>query len=831
MADRFYIGYVDGTSGLQTNYKPYAIADNAFSQLNNAYIFRGRVRKRFGSNWVNDADTSLESRFRILIDNTNGSGDINDYTPLDGAGNVIITPAIGQQFSIGTQTFTVNALGTPAAMLKSGAATLATFSTSGGLAGNVIIDGADHNTALYYYPNLPVMGLLTFVNSSSNIQTIIGFDTKYSYLYNNGWNYISGVKTDNTGANIWSGNNLNFFWGTSWVGTNNSDRVFFVTNNTDTDGIRVLNNSTNEWSFGNFYYATISLGVSTDGSGNRSTTVAPAFRSLGQIFVIGNTVFTVVTATGAMDVSSLNTSATVGTGTFNVSSGALVISGAQVNTVILYGASNKVNQALMCVVFKNRLLLLNTKENGVPYINRVRWSQIGSPLDPTAWLQPPGYSGRGNALDAATTEAIVSVEFIKDRLIVYFEHSTWELAYTNNQVQPFTWQKINTELGAESTYSTVPFDKVALCIDDVGIHACNGANVERIDDLIPEQVFNIHQDNDAPIRVYGIRDYDIEAVYWTFPGITDGNDADQPYPSRVLVYNYKTGTWAFNDDSITVFGYFQPSTGTTWSSTTTNWSDETPWSTGYTQAAQREVIAGNQQGYTFIVNTNEPTNAPVLQITNLVLDATGFGGTVTSIDHNLRVGDFVQFSSITGSGTITQLNTGIGKVTLYTDANTFNFALNLELYTTPLTGSYTGSGLMARVSKIDIYTKEFNFYVDKGRNAYVSKIDFMVDKTSAGQLMVNYYYSTNVDSPTGESEDTGNLLGTSTLDTFAYPTIPYEAASSRLWHPIYFDAEGEVVQFQIVSSDLQVQTPEISNCDFQLHALVVYAQPTTGRLQ
>ena len=43
-----------------------------------------------------------------------------------------------------------------------------------------------------------------------------------------------------------------------------------------------------------------------------------------------------------------------------------------------------------------------------------------------------------------TDEQIISCEFIKDRLIVFFERSTWELAYTGNEVLPFIWQKINT---------------------------------------------------------------------------------------------------------------------------------------------------------------------------------------------------------------------------------------------------------------------------------------------------------------------------------------------------------------------------------------------------
>ena len=243
--------------------------------------------------------------------------------------------------------------------------------------------------------------------------------------------------------------------------------------------------------------------------------------------------------------------------------------------------------------------------------------------------------GRGNAIDASTMESIVTVEFVKDRLIVFFERSTWEFVYTGNQAYPFVWQKINTELGAESTNSIVPFDKVCIGVGNVGIHACNGSNVERIDDKIPDTVFDIHNVNGGVFRVYGIRDYYVEMVYWTFPD-TEADD-DFPYPNRVLVYNYKTGTWAFNDDSITCFGYFQPTNDITWDSLTVTWDDSTTWDSGSIEAKFRQVIAGNQQGYTFICDADVPTNASVLQITDIEIGA----GTsiLTVIQHNLRVED------------------------------------------------------------------------------------------------------------------------------------------------------------------------------------------------
>ena len=52
--DRFLIAPIDENSGLQKNVLPWLIPDNAFSEFNNAYVFRGRVRKRFGSRWTGD---------------------------------------------------------------------------------------------------------------------------------------------------------------------------------------------------------------------------------------------------------------------------------------------------------------------------------------------------------------------------------------------------------------------------------------------------------------------------------------------------------------------------------------------------------------------------------------------------------------------------------------------------------------------------------------------------------------------------------------------------------------------------------------------------------
>src|ERR1700734_649823 len=97
--DRFLIAPFN--SGLHTDLKPWLIADDAFETLNNAYVFRGRVRKRFGSILMGqgDADTALTnqlfSRLRVNLGSST-SGTVPG-----------IIWEVGQLFSVGDDILTV----------------------------------------------------------------------------------------------------------------------------------------------------------------------------------------------------------------------------------------------------------------------------------------------------------------------------------------------------------------------------------------------------------------------------------------------------------------------------------------------------------------------------------------------------------------------------------------------------------------------------------------------------------------------------------------------------------------------------------------------------
>ena len=153
--DRFMIAPIN--SGLQNDLESWLIPDDAFANLLNAYVFRGRVIKRFGTRLMNGAVSTLVaqqySRLRVNIGTTAAITGNFALNPVPG--NV---QAIGQMFSVGNTMFTVYQAN--GATLTTGAAT-ATFST---LTGALTITGNAENplTAVYFYPSTPVMGLVTY---------------------------------------------------------------------------------------------------------------------------------------------------------------------------------------------------------------------------------------------------------------------------------------------------------------------------------------------------------------------------------------------------------------------------------------------------------------------------------------------------------------------------------------------------------------------------------------------------------------------------------------------------------------------------------------------
>lgn len=744
--DRFLIAPYK--SGLRKDLASFLIPEDAFTKLNNAYVFRGKVKKRFGSDFTGSGETvnalrQLRSRVRINLGNTDGSGDITGTVP----GAIF---KIGQMFSIGTEIFTVQATGTPVIMLTTGAATTHTYNTTTGI---FDIQGAAITTACYFYPSEPIMGLTLYEYGSVNEHTAFAFDTQYVYKFTgSSWSQDGPGATT---ATYFHGDNKDFFWTCNWTGLTDDSIVLFVTNFQATLG------ATPPATDDNMYYY--------DGTNWTNFSALTKWNS----------------------------------------------------------AEDIVKTARIIIPFKNRLLLLNTIEQDIAptvtntaHTNRCRYSHNGSPLAANAWLEPNTAFGANNAdgagyIDAPTEEEIVSAAIIKDRLIIYFERSTWELVYTHNESLPFVWQSINSSLGSEATFSTIPFDKSILTVGTTGIHACNGANVQRIDEEIPDEVFELLKTTSGTKTVHGVKDYFSEMVYWTF---RNNQFADyNSYPDKILVYNYQNGTWALNDDCFTAFGYFEQGTDLTWEEALFEWEETNEtWTSYYAQANSRTVIAGNHQGFVLRLNSDKNTNAQAMQISDMSYSAVTELITITCINHNLLEGEYIKLSNVLG---FDYGDDNVFQVFKRVDANT----ITVDTSTVP-TGTYIGGGLISRVSRIEINSKDWNPYLSKGFKVYISKASFCVDKTSSGEVEVNYATSSTSLDMIYEALNSEVMLGNNILETHAYDDEPIEATQDRLWHDIYFQSDGNCFMIKISLNDLQMRDEDIVESDFILNGVVLFCK-------
>lgn len=188
MGQKLVVGPIN--QGLRKDVKPFNIDNDNFPQLINAYQWRGRVKRKRG--------TELLGRLKRHFDSTNVSytpGGTVPYTiTLNGSGEGNL---ISDSYTNGTSSFSLQTNGNIVPNTVTVTDTVSaitytdngdgTFSPSGSInyaTGLIIIAAAATHaiTAVFdYFPDLPVMGLRDFDGANFAFPGTLGFDTTYSY--------------------------------------------------------------------------------------------------------------------------------------------------------------------------------------------------------------------------------------------------------------------------------------------------------------------------------------------------------------------------------------------------------------------------------------------------------------------------------------------------------------------------------------------------------------------------------------------------------------------------------------------------------------------------
>ena len=537
--------------------------------------------------------------------------------------------------------------------------------------------------------------------------------------------------------------------------------------------------------------------------------------------------------------------------------------------------------ARMIVPFKDRLLFFgpvvqastgNTKylqdtviysQNGTPYYTlsytNSPTATVDNPTSPTNVYNPilvpvnqtatpsayfEDQTGFGGFLTAGIDQPIVTSGPNEDVLLIGFDRLQTRLIYSGNDINPFAFFNINSELGSGSTFSGIIMDKGILSRGNRGYIITSQVEAARIDLEIPGQVFEINLNNNGAERVTAQRDFINEWIQFSYPSnewIQSSNPDDEltyRFPNQTLQFNYRDNSWAIFNESYTHYGQFRPSTGFTWASIGAEyeswnaWTD--PWVSGESTLFQTQVIAGNQQGFVMFKDDGI-SEGNSLYIQNIV------GSLVTSPNHCLNEGDYIVISGVTGT-VGAQVNGNIFSV-VTPDLNTF--LLNPSI----VGGTYTGGGFIQRMYVPFIQTKQFPTAWGMGRKTRIGTQRYLLTTTANAQIQLLMYLSQDDQNPF----NTSLVPDANYINNVIYSTVLYTCPEStnlgltpaninlniataiqqqQTWHRVNTSLIGDTVQLGFTLSDTQMRALDNAGgfisqfAEIELHGMIIDVSPS-----
>jgi hypothetical protein len=517
--------------------------------------------------------------------------------------------------------------------------------------------------------------------------------------------------------------------------------------------------------------------------------------------------------------------------------------------------------AKMIVPFKDRLLFVGPviqsstgtpiylqdtvvySQNGTPYYTASFTGDVSSaatvftpiltPLNQTATANAyfEDQFGFGGYIEAGYSQPITTANSNEDVIILGFTTRQTLLAYTGDDLLPFNFYVINSELGSSATFSAITLDRGALAIGPNGIILTSQTGVNRVDLQIPDQVFQFSLSNNGTQRICAHRDFINEWVYFTYPS----NEVSYKFPNQTLQYNYRDNSWGIFNESYTTYGSFRRQTGLTWATLppALRWNTwTTPWNAGDTTLLQPEVIAGNQQGFVLFRDSEGTGETTSLYIQNIA------GNTVTSPNHNLNQGDYIVIMGCMGV-------TGVNGIIFSVDNPTTN-TFNLNGPGTAV-GTYTGGGMIQRMYVPYVQTKQFPVSWELARKTRLGAQQYLLTTTNLGQMTLLIFLS--MDSANPYNSGTIVPMPNSQNNTLIYSTVLYTcpestnlgltpantnlqmptgAEQSQIWHRINTSLLGDTVQLGFTLSDSQMRDPTFSSqfSEVELHGFVIDIQPS-----
>ena len=772
-------------TGLVQNREEFILPGDAFPYLQNAYVWRERIKRKQGATYLGRLQRNYSFPFGVTQANGTFGGFPKVTGGMEQTGNIV--PGTALVTVAGGQTFIEPAI--PNGTLSNGTGGTGTIQYNTGnffvQTSPILVNQLVTLTAIYY-PGLPVMGISQLESAITANKTTIFFDQTYAYIYSNGFQEFIPGTTWNSGSQSVI-NDTNFFWSTVYWQDNslNGNPLMWVTNYSGrgADPIRYTNG---------FAWANFSPQV--DAGGNLLQQCQGLLPFRGRLLVFntleGPTLLNCTNYRQRIRWAAIGTPVTINT---------TIATGINVNA---WRSDIRGQGGFLDIPTTDAIVSAGfVRDNLVIYCENSTWQlrYTGRTIQPFQIERVNSELGSRNTFSSVQFDT--SLVTIGNKAIVECD-----------------------------SFKSVPID---VKIPDF---------VFNLNSSTPNPFFE-----HGPNRIWGIRDFEERIAYWIYPsGNLNGVFPDSRLiynyenDSWALFNDSYTALGTFQQQSSRSWqdpegnGNFEE---WSWSKSNFSWANQ--------PALFPTIVAGNQQGYVMILD-QIATNDKSLSIYNISGNAP-LATIITSTNHNLQTGQVIEIINIPiGTPFATTLNNNVFSVVV-SDANTFTLmtynpiSQAFDLPQQDASGqTYVGAGEIEVRDNFSITSKKFNF-MDNGQNIQIGFIDILMDATEEGEICLNVYLNYNDNRPINTL--TQNVLsGTeSSPDTFFNSVIPTSAASlnayqgSKVWQRVICPARANFITLEYAFNNAQMAGINTANTgdpvanDVQIDAQILY-QRAAGRM-
>lgn len=574
------------------------------------------------------------------------------------------------------------------------------------------------------HQGFPVMGVMNFF-TQLNTKELIVADTTYI----NRFNTITNRLDDISPATLLTGNKTNFMSWTNYPTPQNLQRLLFVnfkdpvqrydgtsitpypiytTEGTPLTGIAF---GTGDGTVGPYDFTTLANTGVLPGEPSATITDGTQVVTVDQFGVVGGA------GSGTVDLL---------TGTFSITFNAVVTTGTAI-TISYTPLENPILTALHISQFKERLIVEYIVEgSGTQLGHRIRISGLGAMGD-TFTTSAIG----AGIIDVPSEQFLSSSDFNRDDRLLFTKGESWSLKYTNNDIVPFSLNRIDQTRGSEAPYGTITYLNVTNAVSRLGFILSDGYSIERSDDKLPDYSFNNIDQNNFNLCFAGSVDKDRDH-YLIYPS------PGQIISDQILITNYEEQNYSVYRLPLSCMGNYILTFNTTWNDLMqyTSWDEMATiygnWNSfAYSKGAPIS-IGGGHRGEITMLNNTETEDYPVMIRGMTIIDA---GTLQLQTDfQTYAIGDTI---AIEGNQGIFQVNNKQAAITQVID----NYTFNLAMTTTPfINATYTSGngGVASKCIEFDCKTKKFNPFSNLDKKVTCGWMYFYVSTTGT-DLTVNRY--------------------------------------------------------------------------------------------